>query len=59
MVAYACATPPVIPPSKPANAGLMPAASPAVSTSEAVNTSTAPFVDASIHACWERILVKY
>jgi hypothetical protein len=50
IVAYACATPPVMPPNKPANAGLIPAVSDAVSTSEAVKINTAPLVDASIHA---------
>jgi hypothetical protein len=58
MVAYACAMPPPIPPNNPAAAGFTPIPMKPDSISEAVNSKTPPFVDASIQA-WScvRILV--
>ena len=50
IVAYACAIPPPIPAISPAAAGLAPALRDTFSNSDAVNSKTAPFVDASIHA---------
>jgi len=51
IVAYAWAIPPPIPPKRPAAAGLMPIPTIPDSISEAVNSNTAPLVEASIHAC--------
>lgn len=50
IVAYACAIPPPIPPSKPAEPGLIPWFLATFSISAAVKRRTAPLVDASIQA---------
>lgn len=53
MVAYACTTPPPIPPSRPAVPGLTPRSIVRFSISAAVKRRTPPLVDASIHALYE------